>query len=346
MNKDDFFMSRCIQLAKNGRANTAPNPMVGAVIINNDKIIGEGYHVKCGESHAEVNAIRSVKKSELLKSSTIYVSLEPCSHYGKTPPCADLIIEKGIPKIVVGCVDPFNKVSGKGIQKLRDAGRDVKVGILEKECLELNKKFILANTLNRPYIILKWAQSADGFIDKKRKDGKPILFSSPLTQMLVHKKRSEVNAILVGTRTALLDNPSLTVRQWYGKNPIRIVLDKDLNLPSNLHLFDNSIQTFVFTEKEKENFLNTKYITLDFDVNLPQKILNVLQSLQIQSIIIEGGRVTLQSFIDLNLWDEAYIEKTKIILGSGVKSPVLNNENLVKTQIYNTSIIELHLNKL
>lgn len=346
MNKDDFFMSRCIQLAKNGRANTAPNPMVGAVIINNDKIIGEGYHVKCGESHAEVNAIRSVKESELLKSSTIYVSLEPCSHYGKTPPCADLIIEKGIPKIVVGCVDPFNKVSGKGIQKLRDAGRDVKVGILEKECLELNKKFILANTLNRPYIILKWAQSADGFIDKKRKDGKPILFSSPLTQMLVHKKRSEVNAILVGTRTALLDNPSLTVRQWYGKNPIRIVLDKDLNLPSNLHLFDNSIQTFVFTEKEKENFLNTKYITLDFDVNLPQKILNVLQSLQIQSIIIEGGRVTLQSFIDLNLWDEAYIEKTKIILGSGVKSPVLNNENLVKTQIYNTSIIELHLNKL
>lgn len=272
--------------------------------------------------------------------------MEPCSHYGKTPPCADLIIEKGIPKIVVGCVDPFNKVSGKGIQKLRDAGRDVKVGILEKECLELNKKFILANTLNRPYIILKWAQSADGFIDKKRKDGKPILFSSPLTQMLVHKKRSEVNAILVGTRTALLDNPSLTVRQWYGKNPIRIVLDKDLNLPSNLHLFDNSIQTFVFTEKEKENFLNTKYITLDFDVNLPQKILNVLQSLQIQSIIIEGGRVTLQSFIDLNLWDEAYIEKTKIILGSGVKSPVLNNENLVKTQIYNTSIIELHLNKL
>jgi len=320
--------------------------MVGAVIINNDKIIGEGYHVKYGESHAEVNAIRSVKEDELLKSSTIYVSLEPCSHYGKTPPCADLIIEKGIPKIVIGCVDPFNKVSGKGIQKLRDAGRDVKVGILEKECLELNKKFILANTLNRPYIILKWAQSADGFIDKKRKDGKPILFSSPLTQMLVHKKRSEVDAILVGKRTALLDNPSLTVRRWYGKNPIRIVLDKDLNLPSNLHLFDNSIQTFVFTEKEKENFLNTKYITLNFDVNLPQKILNTLQSLQIQSIIIEGGRATLQSFIDLNLWDEAYIEKAKIILGSGIKSPVLNNENLVKTQIYNTSIIELYLNKL
>ena len=346
MNKDDFFMSRCIQLAKNGKVNTAPNPMVGAVIINNDKIIGEGYHVKYGESHAEVNAIHSVKESELLKNSTLYVSLEPCSHYGKTPPCTDLIIEKGIPKIVIGCVDPFNKVSGKGIQKLRDAGRDVKVGILEKECLELNKNFILANTLNRPYIILKWAQSADGFIDKERNGGRPILFSSPFTQMLVHKKRSEVDAVLVGTRTAFLDNPSLTVRLWYGKNPIRIVLDKDLNLPSNLYFFDNSVKTFVFTEKEKENSLNIKYITLNFDPDLPQKILKTLQSLQIQSLIIEGGKTTIQKFIDLNLWDEAYIEKSKIILGSGVKSPVLNNKKLIKTHIYSTSTIEFHLNKL
>jgi len=345
MNKDDFFMSRCIQLAKNGKVNTAPNPMVGAVIINNDKIIGEGYHVKYGENHAEVNAIHSVKEPELLKNSTIYVSLEPCSHYGKTPPCADLIIEKGIPKIVVGCVDPFNKVSGKGIQKLRNAGRDVKVGILEKECLELNKNFILANTLNRPYIILKWAQSADGFIDKERNGGRPVLFSSPFTQMLVHKKRSEVDAVLVGTKTAFLDNPSLTVRLWYGKNPIRIVLDKGLNLPSSLYLFDNSVKTFVFTEKEKENSLNIKYITLNFDVDLPQKILNTLQSLQVQSLIIEGGKTTIQNFIDLNLWDEAYIEKSEIILGSGVKSPVLNNKKLVKTHIYNTSTIEFHLNK-
>ena len=210
----------------NGTCNTAPNPMVGAVIVCDGKIIGEGYHVRCGEAHAEVNAIRSVKDTSLLKRSTIYVSLEPCSHYGKTPPCADLIIEKQIPRIVIGCRDPFSKVAGRGIQKLKDAGREVIVGVLETECRQLIRRFITFHTLRRPYITLKWAESSDRYIDYSRTDGKPVILSSPLTSMLVHKKRAEHSAILVGTRTAELDNPCLNVRHWYVNSPVRIVLDK------------------------------------------------------------------------------------------------------------------------
>ena len=228
--KEEKYMQRCIELAGNGLCNVSPNPMVGAVIVCDGKIIGEGYHIRCGEAHAEVNAIRSVKDESLLERSTIYVSLEPCSHYGKTPPCADLIIEKKIPRIVIGCQDPFSKVAGRGIQKLRDAGREVIVGVLEAECRQLICKFITFHTFHRPYITLKWAESQDGFIDLNRTAGNPVKLSTPLTSMIVHKKRSESDAIMVGTRTALLDNPSLTVRNWYGKNPIRIVLDKDLSL--------------------------------------------------------------------------------------------------------------------
>ena len=214
--EEEKYMRRCIQLARNGLCNVSPNPMVGAVIVCDEQIIGEGYHVRCGEAHAEVNAIRSVKDPSLLKRSTIYVSLEPCSHHGKTPPCADLIIEKQIPKIVIGCQDPFSKVAGKGIQKLRNAGREVIVGVLEKECRELIRKFITFHTLHRPYIVLKWAESADGFIDLERTEGHPVLLSTPLTSMLVHKKRAESDAIMVGTRTALLDDPALTVRPGTG----------------------------------------------------------------------------------------------------------------------------------
>ena len=210
--EEEKYMLRCIQLAQNGLCNTAPNPMVGAVIVCDGKIIGEGYHVRCGEAHAEVNAIRSVKDTSLLKRSTIYVSLEPCSHYGKTPPCADLIIEKQIPRIVIGCRDPFSKVAGRGIQKLKDAGREVIVGVLETECRQLIRRFITFHTLRRPYITLKWAESSDRYIDYSRTDGKPVILSSPLTSMLVHKKRAEHSAILVGTRTAELDNPGLNVR--------------------------------------------------------------------------------------------------------------------------------------
>lgn len=231
MTKDEKYISRCIQLARNGLCTTAPNPMVGAVIVHNDKIIGEGYHIRCGEGHAEVNAIASVKDESLLKESTIYVSLEPCSHYGKTPPCADLIIRKGIRRVVVGCIDPFSLVAGRGIQKLKDAGIDVTVGVLEKECRELIKRFVTFNTRQRPYITLKWAQSADGFIDVCRTDGHPEVLSTPISSMYVHKQRAEHQAILIGRRTALLDNPSLTTRLWYGKNPVRLVIDRDLTLP-------------------------------------------------------------------------------------------------------------------
>ena len=215
--EEEKYMQRCIELARNGLCNVSPNPMVGAVIVHNGRIIGEGYHIRCGQAHAEVNAIRSVKDQTLLKHSTIYVSLEPCSHYGKTPPCADLIIEKQIPRIVIGCQDPFSEVAGRGIQKLRNAGREVIVGVLEKECRDLIRRFITFNTLRRPYIILKWAESSDGFIDINRSEGHPVMLSTSLTSMLVHKKRSESDAIMVGSRTALLDNPSLTVRNWYGK---------------------------------------------------------------------------------------------------------------------------------
>ena len=223
MKEDEIYMHRCIQLARNGWCGAAPNPMVGAVIVCDGKIIGEGYHAKCGEAHAEVNAIRSVKNQELLKRSTIYVSLEPCAHYGKTPPCADLIVEKQLKRVVVGCQDPFAKVDGKGIEKLRQAGIEVTVGVLETECLELIERFVTYHARKRPFITLKWAQSEDGFIDLNRTAGEPVKLSNDFTSMLVHKRRAEHDAILVGTRTALLDNPSLNVRNWYGKSPLRLV---------------------------------------------------------------------------------------------------------------------------
>ena len=274
--EEEKYMRRCIELAKNGLCNVPPNPTVGAVIVCDGRIIGEGYHVRCGEAHAEVNAIRSVKDESLLKRSTIYVSLEPCSHYGKTPPCADLIIEKQIPRIVIGCRDPFSKVAGRGIQKLQNAGREVIVGVLEEECLHLIRRFITFNTLRRPFITLKWAESADQFIDIERIDGNPVLLSSPLTSMLVHKKRAENTAIMVGRRTALLDNPSLTVRNWYGRNPIRIVLDRNLSLPNDLQIFNGEVPTLVFTEKEHPEEKSVSYITIDFGHNPLKLIMDCL----------------------------------------------------------------------
>ena len=323
--EEEKYMRRCIELAKNGLCNVAPNPMVGAVIVCDGCIIGEGYHVRCGEAHAEVNAIRSVKDESLLKRSTIYVSLEPCSHYGKTPPCADLIIEKQIPRIVIGCRDPFSKVAGRGIQKLQNAGREVIVGVLEEECLHLIRRFITFNTLRRPFITLKWAESADRFIDIERIDGNPVLLSSPLTSMLVHKKRAENTAIMVGRRTALLDNPSLTVRNWYGRNPIRIVLDRNLSLPNDLQIFNGEVPTLVFTEKEHPEEKSVSYITIDFDHNPLKLIMEELYQRNIQSLLVEGGSQLLQSFIDNELWDEAYIEKCPKRLYSGVKAPEISN---------------------
>ena len=322
MTIDEKYIARCIQLASNGLCNASPNPMVGAVVVHNDLIIGEGYHVRCGEAHAEVNAIRSVKDKALLKESTIYVSLEPCSHYGKTPPCADLIIKEGIPKVVVGCMDPFSLVAGRGIEKLRNAGIDVTVGVLEKECQRLIQRFVTFNTLHRPFITLKWAESADGFIDLNRTEGKPYIFSSPLSSMLTHKRRTEHSAILVGRRTALLDNPSLTSRHWFGKNPVRLVIDKDLTLPKKLALFNGEVQTIVFTRKDEASCLpQTTYVTLDFEQAILPQIMEEFYKRKLQSLMVEGGSKLLQSFIDAGLWDEAYIEKSDALLKEGVKAP-------------------------
>lgn len=327
MTKDEKYIARCIQLAKNGLCNAAPNPMVGAVIVHNDTIIGEGYHIRCGEAHAEVNAVRSVKDKSLLKESTIYVSLEPCSHHGKTPPCADLIINKGIPRVVVGCQDPFSLVAGRGIAKLREAGIEVKVGVLEEECRQLIRRFVTFNTLRRPFITLKWAESADGFIDLHRTEGHPYIFSSPLSSMLVHKRRAEHSAILVGRRTALLDNPSLTTRNWFGKNPVRMVIDKDLTLPKHLELFDGSVRTLVFTQREDtSNRPNVEHIRLDFKIDILPQIMEVLYKEKLQSLMVEGGSILLQSFIDVGCWDEAYIEQSDAHLKDGVKAPSFSPE--------------------
>lgn len=290
--KDKVYIRRCLQLAANGLQNARPNPMVGAVIVCNDRIIGEGYHVRCGEGHAEVNAFASVKPEDehLLPESTIYVSLEPCSHHGKTPPCADLIIKKGVKRVVVGCVDPFAEVLGRGIAKLRDAGIEVTVGVLEEECRKLNYRFITSNEKRRPYIILKWAQSLDGFIDK---DFKPYTFSTPFTQMLSHKLRAESDAILVGHTTALRDEPSLTVRAWSGKNPMRIVL---------------SSKEPCFPEMNMEEDL------------LPQ-LMQCLYERKVQSLIVEGGAYTLDRFIESGLWDEIRVETAPGMVSHGTVSP-------------------------
>lgn len=324
MTNDEKYMMRCIQLAQNGKLGAAPNPMVGAVVVCDGRIIGEGYHAKCGEAHAEVNAINSVKDESLLRRSTLYVSLEPCAHYGKTPPCAKLIVSKGIPKVVIGCQDPFSKVAGKGIEILKQAGCEVVVGVLEKACQDLNKAFFTVQLKHRPFITLKWAQSADGFMDVERNDGEPVKLSSPLTQLIAHKRRAEHQAIIVGTQTARLDNPSLNVRDWCGPQPLRIVIDKDLTLPRHLHLFDGSQPTLVVTEKN-ETIAGAMTLQVDFNQSILPQLMEELQRRNIQSLLVEGGSKLLQSFIDEGLWDEAYVEHCPQVLGHGVLSPSLIN---------------------
>ena len=343
MTNDEKYIKRCIELASNGLCNAAPNPMVGAVIVYKDRIIGEGYHACCGKGHAEVNAIASVRERELLKNSTIYVSLEPCSHHGKTPPCADLIIRTGIPRVVVGCIDPFSQVSGRGIQKLRDAGIEVKVGVLEHECRNLIKRFVTFNLQKRPYITLKWAESADGFIDICRNGGAPVVLSTPITSAYVHKQRAEHKAILVGRRTALLDNPSLTTRNWYGKNPLRLVIDRQLTLPADLKLFDGTTETIVFTEKEKTSRENLTYVQLDFSTDILPQIMKTLYDYKIQSLLVEGGSQLLQSFIDGNLWDEIFVEHSEKVLGNGVKAAKIPTGFAVKHELRDQIIVSHYL---
>lgn len=327
MEFDKRYMQRCIQLAQKGLGHVSPNPMVGAVIVCDNRIIGEGYHRKYGEAHAEVNAIASVKDRSLLKRSTIYVSLEPCSHYGKTPPCADLIIEKGIPRIVIGCQDPFSKVAGQGIKKLQTAGREVIVGVLEYECKHLIRTFITSHTLRRPYITLKWAESVDNYIDKNRTYGKAAKLSNEFTSMLVHKRRADADGIMVGTNTALLDNPTLTVRNWTGENPTRILIDRKLKVATNYHIYDGTVPSVIFTENPSSvpTKPNIEFAVFDKTENSIAQILSHLYTKGIHSLLVEGGSILLQSFIDLGVWDEAFVEKTSLQLHEGVKAPSIKD---------------------
>ena len=327
-------MSRCLQLAKMGAGNVAPNPMVGAVLVYEDKIIGEGYHQKYGEAHAEVNCINSVSENNkaLIEKSTIYVSLEPCSHYGKTPPCADLIIKNNVKKVVIGIQDIYKKVDGTGIKKLQDAGLEVITGVLENECRDLNKRFFTFHQQQRPYIILKWAQSANGKIGSKNDER--ILISNDYTNRLVHKWRSEESGILVGTNTVLKDNPSLTTRLWKGENPVRIVIDKELKIPSESNIFSKAINTIIFNCSKNSIEDNVQYIQLD-NKNFMEEMLHVLYELNLQSVLIEGGAKTLQSFIDADVWDEArVVTNIEMIIEKGISAPEMKNFKLITQEKY------------
>lgn len=345
MNIHEKYIKRCINLAENGLGTTFPNPMVGSVIVYENQIIGEGWHKKAGEPHAEVNAIRSVKDKSLLKKATIYVSLEPCSHFGKTPPCCDLIIEHQIPNVVVGTVDPNEKVAGNGIKKLIAAGANVTVGVLEKECNELNKRFFTFHQQKRPYIILKWAQSQDGFLSPEKEieqDRKPVWITNAYSRQLVHKWRSEEQAILAGTQTVIDDNPKLNTRDWSGNNPVRVVLDQNNRIPKDSFIFDNTVKTIVFTKSETNlSAENTNFEVIDFNQNIIPQILAVLHQNQIQSIIIEGGLQTLQSFIDENIWDEARIFTGNISFEKGTKAPMIQMKNPIKTYIQSDELLNI-----
>jgi diaminohydroxyphosphoribosylaminopyrimidine deaminase/5-amino-6-(5-phosphoribosylamino)uracil reductase len=330
-------MLRCIQLAKNGLGTTYPNPLVGSVIVWDGRIIGEGWHYESGLGHAEVKAIFSVEDKDLLKKATIYVSLEPCSHHGKTPPCADLIIASGIKKVVVGSMDPNPKVAGKGILKLIVNGCDVITGVLKSECDELNKRFFTLHQRKRPFIFLKWAESADGFIAplaaKRASKREPVWISNEYSRQLVHKTRTTEQAILVGTTTALLDNPALTARDWVGTNPLRVVIDRQLRLAEDVSVLDRKVKTIIITEKEKINKDNLFYEKIDFSENLASQICDLLYKYQIQSLIVEGGMKTLQTFIDEKLWDEALIFKGNVTFGNGIAAPKFHGNNLKTTPI-------------
>lgn len=345
MNIHEKYIKRCIELAQNGLGTTYPNPMVGSVIVYEGQIIGEGWHKKAGEPHAEVNAVNSVKDKSLLKKATIYVSLEPCSHFGKTPPCCDLIIANEIPNVVVGTVDPNEKVAGKGILKLIEAGANVTVGILEEECNELNKRFFTFHQKKRLYIILKWAESQDGFLSPEKiidQDRKPIWITNQYSRQLVHKWRTEEQAILVGTQTVVDDNPKLNARDWNGNNPVRIVIDQNNRIDENSFVFDDTVKTIVFSKTQKTLKENTQFEVIDFNENIVTQILDILYQNQIQSIIIEGGRQTLQTFIDENIWDEARIFIGNSSFGNGTNAPIISKKNIIKkTNIQTDQLIEL-----
>ncbi len=339
MTTDEKYMFRCIELARKGAGLVAPNPMVGAVLVQDDRIIGEGWHPRYGEAHAEVGAIGLATQSGLTNSTsntTLYVSLEPCAHFGKTPPCADLIIRTGIPKVVIGCRDPFEAVNGKGIEKLKAAGIEVVEGVLENECRELNKRFFTFHEKNRPYVILKWAQTADGFMAAA--DGGPrLLISNEYSNRRVHQWRSEEAGILVGTNTALLDDPELTNRLWTGPSPVRLVLDMDLKLPASLKLFNREQKTIVFNAVKEEEQPNLIYYRLEKNKSLISQLMEALFNLKIQSVLVEGGRHLLNSFIKAGTWDEArVITNMKMKTGNGLDAPALTNNQLISRESFLT----------
>lgn len=349
-------MQRCLQIAKNGIGTTRPNPSVGAVVVLNDEIIGEGFTSPYGGNHAEVNAIDAVKNKSLLKNATIYVTLEPCSHFGKTPPCADLIVKNQIKNVVIGCVDSNSLVAGKGIERLRNAGIHVVVGVLENECKEHHKRFFTVQNKKRPFIILKWAETNNGFIAPLNKESNhPIWISNQYSQQLVHKWRAEEHAILVGTNTVIADNTKLNVRNWSGNNPIRIVLDRSLRIPNSAHVFDGSVKTICFTEiriesQEERDVISSEveksqliFEQINFSKNIAQQVCEVLQEHQIQSVIIEGGTQTLQTFIDANLWDEARIFIGENEFEKGVKSPEIKGKLIEEINI-NNDVLKMYRN--
>jgi len=335
MTLSEQYMHRCLELASLGAGHVAPNPMVGAVLVYEDRIIGEGYHQQYGKAHAEVNCINSVKDEDrhLIPSATLYVSLEPCAHFGKTPPCADLIIREKIKKVVVGCRDPFKQVDGRGIEKLRNAGVEVITDVLNEQCKLHNKRFFTFHTQYRPYIILKWAQTADGRIAAATSSQR-LLISNEYTNRLVHRWRSEEPAILIATNTALNDNPRLNTRLWPGKNPLRLVIDMDLRLPASLHIYDKLQPTVVFNKHQHSLDFNVKlsepandllgYYQVTEDVSIVQQVMNACYQMNIQSVLVEGGARLLQSFIGEDTWDEArIITNENLTIGEGLAAPLL-----------------------
>jgi len=336
MNSHEFYMKRCLELGQKALREVAPNPMVGSVIVLDGKIIGEGYHQFYGKEHAEVNAIRAVHDKRVLKNATLFVNLEPCSHFGKTPPCADLIIKHHIPHVVIGSIDTNSLVAGQGIEKLKKAGVKVEIGILEETCRELNKRFFTHHEKKRPYVILKWAQTKDGYLDYKREINdkkKALQISNEASQKLVHQWRSEEQAIIIGTHTALLDNPQLTVRMISGKNPLRIAIDRTLRIPKEYHLLDKSTPTLILSEKEMESEINLEYVQVDFNIPIVPQLLHELYKRNIRSLLVEGGERLLSGFIQSGFWDEANIFTSDKKIESGVRAPILIEQPISKEDI-------------
>lgn len=330
MTPDETFMKRALDLAVLGSGHVSPNPLVGCVIVFENRIIGEGWHKKYGEAHAEVNAVNSITDKSILSKATVYVNLEPCSHFGKTPPCADMLVRNQVKRVVIANVDTFQKVNGQGIRKLRDAGIEVETGVLEREGRDLNKRFFTSVEKGRPFITLKWAESADHFIALENYESKWI--SNELSRQLVHKMRTEVDAVLVGTNTARHDNPKLNVRDWSGRDPVRVVIDRNLNLDSGLNLFDKSQPTICYNLLRNEDQHNLTFVQLT-ETDFLNSLLADLHRRKIQSLMIEGGTQTIQSFVNAGFWDEAMIFRSQSSFGKGIAAPIVQGDTVNETGI-------------